>query len=64
MDPETSSGIRVESMEFGVQSYTRLEETQQRTYSRLSKMAIDILSAQGMSAESERVFSLARRTIS
>jgi len=34
-----------------------LEEAQQRTYPRLSKMAIDILSAQGMSAESERVFS-------
>lgn len=41
-----------------------LEETQQRTFPRLSKMAIDILSAPSMSAESERVFSLTRRTIS
>jgi hypothetical protein len=41
-----------------------LEETQQRTFPRLSQMAIDILSAPSMSAESERVFSLTRRTIS
>ena len=39
------------------------EETQQRSYPQLSRMAIDILSAQAMSAESERVFSGARRTI-
>ena len=37
---------------------------QQRTsYPQLSKMAIDVLSAVAMSAESERVFSAARRTI-
>lgn len=41
-----------------------LEETQQRTFPRISKMAIDILSAPSMSAESERVFPLTRRTIS
>ena len=41
-----------------------LEDNQQCTYPRLSKMAIDVLSAQGMSAESERVFSMVRRTIS
>lgn len=41
-----------------------LESSQQRTFPRLSRMAIDVLSAQAMSAESERVFSLTRRTIS
>ena len=40
-----------------------LESSQRRTYPALSKMAIDILSAMAMSAESERVFSAARRTI-
>ena len=40
-----------------------LEPTQQRTHSRLGKMAIDVLSAPAMSAESERVFSMARRTV-
>lgn len=40
-----------------------LQPTTQRTYPRLSKMAIDILSATARSAESERVFSAARRTI-
>ena len=38
-----------------------LEASQQRTYPRLSRMAIDILSAPAMSAEAERVFSRARR---
>jgi hypothetical protein len=41
-----------------------LEPTQQRDYPRLSQMAIDILSIPPMSAEAERVFSGARRTIS
>jgi hAT family protein len=41
-----------------------LREEQQRRYPRLSKMAIDILSIPAMSAEPERVFSGARRTIS
>jgi hypothetical protein len=40
-----------------------LEPSQRRTYPALSKMAIDVLSAMAMSAESERVFSAARRTI-
>lgn len=40
-----------------------LEPSQQRTYPRLYHMAIDILSAPAMSAEAERVFSRARRTI-
>jgi hypothetical protein len=40
-----------------------LEEAQQRTFPRLSRMAIDMLSAPAMSAESERVFSLTRRTV-
>jgi hypothetical protein len=40
------------------------EESQRRTYPQLSRMAIDILSALAMSAESERVFSGTRRTIS
>ena len=40
-----------------------LETAQQTTYPQLSRMAIDILSAPLMSAESERVFSAARRTI-
>ena len=40
-----------------------LESSQRRTYPALSKMAIDVLSAMAMSAESERVFSAARRTI-
>ena len=37
---------------------------QQERYPRLSKMAIDILSIPAMSADPERVFSGARRTIS
>jgi len=41
-----------------------LEDTQQRTFPRLSRMAISVLSAPAMSAESERVFSLTRRTLS
>ncbi len=41
-----------------------LREEQQLRYPRLSKMAIDILSVPPMSAEPERVFSGARRTIS
>lgn len=41
-----------------------LREEQQLRYPRLSKMAIDILSVPAMSAEPERVFSGARRTIS
>ncbi|OAQ62549.1 ribonuclease H-like protein [Purpureocillium lilacinum] len=39
-------------------------EEQQQRYPRLSRMAIDILSIPAMSAEPERVFSGARRTIS
>jgi len=41
-----------------------LREEQQQRYPRLSKMAVDILSIPAMSAEPERVFSGARRTIS
>lgn len=41
-----------------------LREEQQQTYPRLFRMAIDILSVPAMSAEPERVFSGARRTIS
>lgn len=41
-----------------------LEPSQQKLYPRLSRMAIDILSIPAMSAEAERVFSGARRTIS
>ena len=41
-----------------------LEPQQQRQYPSLSRMAIDILSANPMSAESERIFSSCRRTIS
>jgi hypothetical protein len=41
-----------------------LEPTQQRDYPRLSRMAVDVLSVPPMSAEAERVFSGARRTIS
>jgi hypothetical protein len=41
-----------------------LREEQQQRYPRLSRMAIDILSIPAMSAEPERVFSGARRTIS
>jgi hypothetical protein len=40
-----------------------LQPLQQRTYPQLAKMAIDVLSAPAMSAEDERVFSGARRTI-
>ena len=40
-----------------------LQDAQQSTYPQLSHMAIDILSAPLMSAESERVFSGTRRTI-
>jgi hypothetical protein len=41
-----------------------LDPTRQKDYPRLSKMAIDVLSIPSMSAEAERVFSGARRTIS
>ena len=41
-----------------------LEDAQRMKYPRLSQMAIDILSIPAMSAEPERVFSGARRTIS
>ena len=41
-----------------------LRDGQQERYPRLSKMAIDILSIPAMSADPERVFSGARRTIS
>jgi hypothetical protein len=41
-----------------------LREEQSQRYPRLSKMAIDILSIPAMSAEPERDFSGARRTIS
>jgi hypothetical protein len=40
-----------------------LQQQQRTSYPQLSKMAIDTLSAMAMSAESERVFSAARRTI-
>ncbi|EJP61009.1 transposase-like protein [Beauveria bassiana ARSEF 2860] len=40
-----------------------LEETQQKTYPNLSKMAVDILSIPAMSAEPERLFSGTRITI-
>jgi hypothetical protein len=40
-----------------------LQPLQQRSYPQLSQLAIDVLSAPAMSAESERVFSAARRTI-
>jgi hypothetical protein len=40
-----------------------LQPTQERSYPQLSRLAINILSAPAMSAESERVFSGARRTI-
>ena len=40
-----------------------LQHQQRTSYPRLSRMAIDTLSAVAMSAESERVFSAARRTI-
>ncbi len=39
------------------------QDTQMRSYPQLSKMAIDILSCQAMSAEDERIFSGARRLI-
>jgi hypothetical protein len=39
------------------------QDTQQRSYPQLSRMAIDVLSAQAMSADCERVFSGTRRTI-
>jgi hAT family C-terminal dimerisation region len=39
------------------------EETQRKRYPRLSQMAVNILSIPAMSAEAERVFSGARRTI-
>lgn len=41
-----------------------LRDEQRERYPRLSKMAIDILSIPAMSADPERVFSGARRTIS
>lgn len=40
-----------------------LEPCQRRTYPRLYRMAVDILSTPAMSAEAGRVFSQARRTI-
>jgi hypothetical protein len=40
-----------------------LRSEQQRDYPRLSRMAVDILSIPAMSAEPERIFSGARRTI-
>jgi hypothetical protein len=40
-----------------------LEAQQQRQYPNLSRIAIDVLSANPMSAESERVFSSCRRAI-
>lgn len=40
-----------------------LEPCQQRTYPRLYRMAVDILSAASMSTESERVFSRARPNV-
>jgi hypothetical protein len=40
-----------------------LEDTQQKAYPNLSKMAIDILSIPAMSAEPERLFSSAKITI-
>ena len=40
-----------------------LEETQQKNYPNLSKMAIDILSIPAMSAEPERLFSGAKLTV-
>lgn len=40
-----------------------LEPCQRRTYPWLYRVAVDILSASAMSAEAERVFSRARRTI-
>jgi hypothetical protein len=40
-----------------------LQSLQQRSYPQLSKMATDVLSCQAMSAEDERVFSGARRTV-
>ena len=40
-----------------------LQTSQRDSYPALSQMAIDVLSAMAMSAESERVFSAARRTI-
>src|SRR5437588_6265369 len=40
-----------------------LEDTQQKTYPNLSKMALDILSIPAMSAEPERLFSRAKITI-
>src|SRR4051812_22051251 len=40
-----------------------LRSEQQRDYPRLSRMAVDILSIPTMSAEPERIFSGARRTI-
>ena len=39
------------------------EASQRHTYPHLSRMAIDVLSALAMSAESERVFSATRRTV-
>lgn len=56
----------VHSIDF-IASYTVLdwwrEPFQQRMYPRLYRMAVDILSAPDMSAEAEREFSRARRTI-
>ena len=40
-----------------------LEETQQKVYPNLSKMALDMLSIPAMSAEPERLFSGAKRSI-
>ncbi len=40
-----------------------LEETQQKNYPNLSKMAVDILSIPAMSAEPERLFSASKLTV-
>lgn len=43
--------------------HLRLEAQQQRQYPNLAQMAIDVLSANPMSAEPERVFSNCRRAV-
>ena len=51
-----------ESIKQGALEYW-LQPSQRQSYPQLSQMAIDILSTMAISAESERVFSGARRTI-
>ena len=51
-----------ESIKQGALKYW-LQPSQRQSYLQLSQMAIDILSTMAMSAESERVFSGARRTV-